>query len=79
MSPSHSAPEGLRGTSGVKPLRDRLVDGSLPIFLEQLEESLPATEVAADAPIGVIEVANDSGLLGEGWITAYIADKHPLG
>ena len=57
---------GLEGHIGVKPARNRLVDDSLAILLEQLDEPLPATEVADDAPVGVIEIADDGGLFGEG-------------
>ena len=57
---------GLEGHVRVKPARDRFVDDRLAILLEQLDEPLPATEIADDAPVGVIEVADDGGLFGEG-------------
>ena len=40
--------------------------GYLPLLLQQRDQLLLGADVALDAPVGVVEVADDGGLLGEG-------------
>ena len=56
----------LEAHIGVKAARDRVVDDRLPIFLQQFDEPLPAADVTADAPVGVVQIADDGGLLRSG-------------
>ena len=58
---------GFEAHIGVKAARDCVVDDRLPIFLQQFDEPLPATNIAVDALVGLIEIADDGGLFGEGW------------
>ena len=71
-SPSHSTPEGVVGRVGlagadVDPARDGLVDDGLLLLLQQRDQLLLGADVAPDAPVGVIEEADDSGLFGKRW------------
>ena len=56
---------GLAGAD-VDLTRDGLVDNGLLLFLQQCNQLLFGTDVAPDAPVGVVEIADDGGLLGEG-------------
>ncbi len=46
---------------------DGLLNDCSALFLQQANQSLFRINVAADVAIGVVEVANDGVLLGEGW------------
>ena len=41
-------------------------DGLL-LLLQERDQLLPGTDVALDAPVGVVEEADDGGLFGKGW------------
>ncbi|MCY4528443.1 MAG: hypothetical protein OXD46_05355, partial [Chloroflexi bacterium] len=43
------------------------VDDGLPLLLQQGDEPLLGADVAADAVVDVVEVADDGALFGEGW------------
>ena len=43
------------------------MDNRLLLLLQQLDKFLFCTDVAPDAPVDVIKVANDSGLFGKMW------------
>ena len=58
---------GLEGNVGVEAAGDGLVDDGLLLLLQQGDELALGVDVAADAPVGVVQVADDGGLLGEGW------------
>ena len=53
--------------SHVNPPRDRLVDDSALLLLQQRDQLLLGADVAPDAPVGVVEEADDGGLFGERW------------
>ena len=57
---------GLEGDVGVEAASDGLVDGGLLLLGQQLDQSLLGADVALDAAVGVVEVADDGALLGEG-------------
>ena len=40
--------------------------GYLPLLLQQRDQLLLGSDVALDAPVGVVEVADDGGLFGAG-------------
>ena len=58
---------GLEGDVGVEAAGDGLVDDGLLLLLQQGDELALGVDVAADAPVGVVQVADDGGLLLEGW------------
>ena len=45
---------------------DGLVDDGLLLLLQQRTQLLLGADVAPDAPVGVVEEADDGGLFGEG-------------
>ena len=53
--------------SDVDLARDGLMDGGLLLLLQQRNQLLLGADVALDAPVGVVEEADDGGLFGEGW------------
>ena len=57
---------GLEGHVGVEAAGDGLVDDGLFLLLQQGDELALGVDVAADAPVGVVQVADDGGLLVEG-------------
>ena len=57
---------GLAG-SDVDPARDGLVDDGLLLLLQQRDQLLLGADVAPDAPVRVVEEADDASLLGERW------------
>ena len=57
---------GLAGAD-VDPARDGLVDDDLLLLLQQRDQFLLGTDVAPDAPVGVVEEANDGGLFLRRW------------
>ena len=59
---------GRVGPAGadVDPARDGAVDEDLLLLLQQLDQLLLGADIAPDAPVGVVEIADDGGLLGEG-------------
>ena len=56
---------GLAGTN-VDLAGDGLVDDGLLLLLQQRNQLLLGADVAPDAPVGVVEEADDGGLFGEG-------------
>ena len=58
---------GLEGDVGVEAAGDGMVDDGLLLLLQQGDELALGVDVAADAPVGVVQVADDGGLLWEGW------------
>ena len=58
---------GLAGTD-VDLTGDGLVDDGLLLLLQQRTQLLLGADVAPDAPVGVVEEADDGGLFGEGGI-----------
>ena len=58
---------GLEGDVGVEAAGDGAVDDGLPLLLQQRDELLLGADVAADAVVHVVEVADDGALFGEGW------------
>ena len=44
--------------------RHGLVDNGLLLFLQQLDQLLFGADVAPDAPVGVVEIADNCGLFG---------------
>ena len=58
---------GFEEDVGVKAAGDGLVDDGLLLLLQQGDELALGVDVAADAPVGVVQVADDGGLIGEGW------------
>ena len=58
---------GLEGDVGVEAAGDGAVDDGLPLLLQQRDELLLGADVAADAVVDVVEVADDGALFGEGW------------
>lgn len=56
----------LEANAGIKPARDGALHDGLPLFLQQSDELLLAADVAANLPVGVVEVTDDGGLLGGG-------------
>ena len=57
---------GLAGAD-VDPARDGLVDDGLLLLPQQRDQLLLGADVAPDAPVGVIEEADNSGLFGKRW------------
>ena len=58
---------GLEADIGVEAASNGAMDDGLLLFLQQPDELLLAADVAADAFVGVVEIADDGGLFGEGW------------
>ena len=58
---------GLEGDVGVEAAGDGAVDDGLPLLLQQRDELLLGADVASDAVVDVVEVADDGALFGEGW------------
>ena len=58
---------GLEADVGVEAAGDGLVDDGLLLLLQQVDEFLLGADVAADAPVHVVQVADDGALFGEGW------------
>ncbi len=58
---------GLEGDVGVEATGDGLADDGLLLLQQQGDELLLGAEVTPDAPVRVVQVADDGGLLGEGW------------
>ena len=58
---------GLEADAGVKAPRDGLADDGLLLLLQQRDEFPLGAHVPPDAPVHVVQVADDGGLLGEGW------------
>ena len=58
---------GLEADVGVEAAGDGLVDDGLLLFLQQVDELLLGVDVATDAPVHVVQVADDGALFGEGW------------
>ena len=52
---------------GVEAAGDGAVDDGLLLLLQQLDQLLLGADVASDAPVRVVEEADDGGLFGEGW------------
>ena len=52
--------------SDIHPARDGLVDNGLLLLLQQRNQLLFGADVPPDAPLGVVEEADDGGLFGEG-------------
>ena len=50
----------------VKAAGDSMVDSGPSLFLEQADEPLLGADVAVNKPVGMVEVADDGGLLCEG-------------
>jgi hypothetical protein len=46
---------------------DDAVDNGLLLLPQQLDQLLLGVDVAPDAPVRVVEEADDGGLFGEGW------------
>ena len=66
-SPSHSTPEGFRRMLGSRPrVTARWMRACFCSSSSVISFCLGA-DVAPDTAIGVVEVANDGGLFGEGW------------
>ena len=57
--------------SDVDLARDGLVDDGPLLLLQQCNQLLLGADIAPDAPVGVVEEADDGGLFGEWW-EAYI-------
>ena len=57
---------GLEADVGIEPTGNGAVDDGLLLLLQQADEPLLGADVAADAPVGVVEIADDGGLFGEG-------------
>ena len=72
----------LEANGGIEPARDGVLHDGLPLFLQQSDELLLAADVATNPPVGVIEVADDGGLLGGGRegnrIVLYESLRYPL-
>ena len=49
------------------PARDGLVDDGLLLLFQQRDQLLLGTDVAPNAPVGVIKEADHASLLGERW------------
>ena len=58
-------PRGLEAYVGIEAAGDGLVDDRLLLFVEQLDQLLFGADVALDAPVGVVQEADDGGLLSE--------------
>ena len=58
---------GLEADVGVEAAGDGLADDGLLLLLQQRDELPLGADVAPDAPVDVVQVADDGGLLGEGW------------
>ena len=58
---------GLEADVGVEAPGDGPVDDGLLLLLQQRNELPLGGDVAADAPVRVVQVADDGGLFGEGW------------
>ena len=58
---------GLETNVGVEAAGDGPVDDGLLLLLQQRNELPLGADVAPDAPVHVVQVADDGGLLGEGW------------
>ena len=63
--PLHSG--GLEADVGVEAARDGTVDEGLLLLLQQRDQLLLGADVAPNAPIGMVEEADDGGLFGKGW------------
>ena len=59
-------PGGLEADVGVEAAGDGPVDNGLLLLLQQGDELSLGADVAADAAVGVAQVADDGGLFGEG-------------
>ena len=57
---------GLESDVGVEAAGDGLVDDGLPLLLQQRDEPPLGGDVAPDAPVHVVQVADDGGLFWEG-------------
>ena len=73
---------GFEADVGIEPARDGVLHDGLPLLLQQPDERFLAVDVAAHLPIGVVQVANDGGLLGTGRqgnrIVLYESLRYPL-
>ena len=58
---------GLETDVGVEAAGDGPVDDSLLFLLQQRNELPLGADVAADAPVHVVQVTDDGGLFREGW------------
>ena len=67
---------GLEGDVGVEAAGDGAVDDGLPLLLQQRDELLLGADVASDAVVDVVEVADDGALFGEGWEGESRSDSH---
>ena len=65
--PQPRRPRRLEPHVWIEAARHRLVDDGLLLLVEQRNQLLFGADVAADAAVYVVEVANDGGLFGEGW------------
>ena len=54
----------LEADVGVKAASDGAVDDGLLLLLQQRNQLLLRADVASDAPVGVVEEADDGGLFG---------------
>ena len=55
---------GLEADVGIEAARDGAVDDGLLLLLQQRDQLLLGADVAPDAPVGVVEEADDCGLFG---------------
>ncbi|OPY55599.1 MAG: hypothetical protein A4E51_00731 [Methanosaeta sp. PtaU1.Bin055] len=58
---------GLEADIGIEAARYSVVDNDLLLLLQQLDKLLFKANVASDAPVDMVEEANDRNLFGEGW------------
>ena len=58
---------GLELHIGIKPTSHGAVDDGLPLLLQQPDKPILSPDGTTNAPINVVKIAHDSGLLGEGW------------
>ena len=58
---------GLEADVRVEAAGDGAVDDGLLLLLQELDQLLLSADVAPDAPVRVVEEADDSGLFEEGW------------
>ena len=63
----------------VDPTRDGLLDDGLSLFLQHGDQLLLGADVAPDAPVDVIEEADDGNLFRERWHTDLERPKVRLG
>ena len=57
----------LEADVGVEAAGDGAMDDGLLLLFQQRNQLLLGADVAPDAPVGVVEEADDGGLFGEGW------------